>query len=197
MTIFSSHTPSEAQFKNNLNAALRRSGPQQLWNRPNNLSFSREIRRGMKGTQSSRKLYPRQYHREPFLRVHPCFFETQACSAEEAGDGSGGKLVAVFGMQALPAGKVEAACEVLHPDCLVHSALQMHLDTRLPGIPKRNVVKVRKIEPPAKFAVDAIQHILVESRGYSLLVVVGGVKNPRILAHIKTQQQSVSRREGA
>src|SRR5260370_7076818 len=44
------------------------------------------------------KLYPGQHHGEPIFWIRPSFLQTQAGPAQETGNGSGGKLVAVFGM---------------------------------------------------------------------------------------------------
>src|SRR5262245_64836860 len=49
-----------------------------------------------------------------------------------------------------------------------------------------------QIELSAQFAIDSRQHVLVERRGYSLRVVVGGMKNGRVFLQIKADQERIA-----
>src|SRR5262245_39343612 len=102
------------------------------------------------------------------------------------------ELVAVLRVDAFALRKMEAAAQVLDPDCLLAKAFQVHFDARPSPVPESHVREAVKIKATAEFAIDPRQHVLVEARGHARCVIVSGMKSIFVLHQIKADQQRIA-----
>src|SRR5215831_16410212 len=107
--------------------------------------------------------HPGQDLAEPSFRIGPGVLQTKTGLAQHSGNGMKGEFVAILGMNTLAAGKVEGPGQILDPYDLFNLALQVHFDPRLAAVPKSHMHKGGEVELSAQFAIDASQHVFVET----------------------------------
>src|SRR5262245_25167477 len=101
--------------------------------------------------------------REHAVLVGPAFLHLPAGGLCQRGKTVKAVFVAVLGVNALARAEREVMAE--HAHALRLAADQMHLDAVAVAVVDRAMHEARKIEIAAELAVDAFEHIEIETRG--------------------------------
>ena len=88
--------------------------------------------------------------------------------------------------------EVKIKVRVLDTYALLLRALEVHLDARLNGVPKRAMTEARGVKVGPQFSIEAMQDVQVESRSDLFAVVICSQKSGFVFHHVCTEQQRVS-----
>ena len=134
----------------------------------------------------------RKRDRVPLETVLPGSSDLKTGVFEKASNALVRELVTVLGVNRFASLEVKIKLRVLDTYILLLRTLEVHLDPRLRGIPKRAMAEATGVKSGPQFSIKAMQDIQVERRGDSNAVVIRRQERGFVLHHICTQQQRIS-----
>src|SRR5215467_12174892 len=138
-------------------------------------------------TQASSVLVDQRMDRKILTGVRPNGDRGPARAARQCREVIERVFIAVLGVDGLSGGKFERSPG--DPDVLARLADEVHLDAMTLGIVEGAMVEALEIEISVELVIDAREQVEVELRGEAGLVVVGGVKDTRVLHQIDSDDQ--------
>jgi hypothetical protein len=133
----------------------------------------------------------RKRDRVPLPTVHPGSSDLKTGVLEKALNALVRELVTVLGVNRFASLEVKIKLRVLDTYILLLRTLEVHLDPRLRGIPKRAMAEATGVKGGPQFPIQPMKDIQVERRGDSFAVVVGSQQGGFVFHHIRTQQERI------
>src|SRR5271169_901628 len=134
----------------------------------------------------------RKRDRVPLATVLPGSSDLKTGVFEKASNALVRELVTVLGVNRFASLEVKIKLRVLDTYILLLRTLEVHLDPRLRGIPKRAMAEATGVKGGPQFPIQSMKDIQIERSGDSFAVIIGGQQRGFVFHHIRTQQERIS-----
>ena len=128
----------------------------------------------------------RKRDRVPLETVLPGSPDLKTGVFEKASNALVRELVTVLGVNRFASLEVKIKLRVLDTYILLLRTLEVHLDPRLRGIPKRAMAEATGVKGGPQFPIQTMKDIQVERRGDSIAVIIGSQQRGRLIKPRRT-----------